>query len=174
MPFTPLHMGPGLAIKVVGGRYFSLMVFGFSQVAMDIEPLVRILRGDPLLHGMTHTYLGATFIALLSIGIGRPVCQHLLRYWKPDPRSGFLNWLRGNGNIPWPAAISGAVLGAYSHVLLDSIMHADMRPFAPWSATNAMLRFLSIETLHDFCVVSGALGAILIVLVFLTRTRRDE
>jgi hypothetical protein len=46
MPFTPFHMGPGLAVKAVFGRYFSLMVFGFSQVAIDIEPLVRIIRGD--------------------------------------------------------------------------------------------------------------------------------
>ena len=59
MPFTPFHMGPGLAIKAVSGRYLSLMVFGFSQVAMDIEPLVRMIRGDAVLHGFTHTYLGA-------------------------------------------------------------------------------------------------------------------
>ena len=37
MPFTPFHMGPGLAVKAVCGRYFSLVVFGFSQVAIDIN-----------------------------------------------------------------------------------------------------------------------------------------
>ncbi len=26
---------------------------------MDIEPLVRMVRGDNILHGVTHTYLGA-------------------------------------------------------------------------------------------------------------------
>lgn len=80
MPFTPLHMGPGLAVKAVCGRYFSLMVFGFSQVAMDIEPLVRIIRGDAVLHGFTHTCLGATLIAPVSIFVGRPVCQVLLNH----------------------------------------------------------------------------------------------
>ncbi|MDR0275331.1 MAG: hypothetical protein LBI48_08355 [Burkholderiaceae bacterium] len=50
MPFTPLHMGPGLAVKALLGRRFSLTVFGFSQIAMDIEPLARMIRGDTLLH----------------------------------------------------------------------------------------------------------------------------
>jgi hypothetical protein len=80
-------MGPGLVLKALAGRHFSLMVFGFSQVAIDIEPLVRIIRGDAVLHGFTHTYLGATLIALVSALVGRPVCQFLLRYWDPDPSS---------------------------------------------------------------------------------------
>src|SRR5215471_1105046 len=70
MPVTPFHMGPGVVIKAVGGRYFSLMVFGFSQVAMDVEPLVRMIRGDAVLHGFTHTYLGATLIGLVSAVAG--------------------------------------------------------------------------------------------------------
>jgi len=71
MPFTPFHMGPGLAVKAVTGRYFSLTVFGFCQVAIDIEPLVRMIRGDIVIHGFTHTYLGATLIAFVSVVAGR-------------------------------------------------------------------------------------------------------
>lgn len=66
MPFTPFHMGPGLAVKAVSGRRFSLMVFGFCQVAIDIEPLVRMLRGDIVIHGFTQTYLGATLVAFVG------------------------------------------------------------------------------------------------------------
>lgn len=91
MPFTPFHMGPGLAVKAESGRHFSLMVFGFSQVMIDIEPLVRIIRGDAMVHGFTHTYLGATLIAVLSVVVGRPVCQFFLNYWAPAPYSAFLN-----------------------------------------------------------------------------------
>ena len=75
MPVTPFHMGPGVAIKAVAGPYFSLMVFGFSQAAMDIESLVRIIRGDAVLHGLTHTYLGATLIGLASAVVGRPIAS---------------------------------------------------------------------------------------------------
>ena len=51
MPFTLLHMGPGLAVKGFGGRYFSVLVFGIAQVAMDIEPLIGIIRDADVLHG---------------------------------------------------------------------------------------------------------------------------
>ena len=44
MPFTPFHMGPALALKAVTGRHFSVLVFGIAQVAMDVEPLVGMLR----------------------------------------------------------------------------------------------------------------------------------
>jgi hypothetical protein len=124
-------MGPGLALKALTGRRFSLMVFGFSQVTIDIEPLVRFVRGDTELHGFTHTYLGATLIALVSVVVGRPVCQFLLKYWNPDPSSPFLNWLPTAKAIPWSAAIAGAFVGTYSHVFFDSIMHSDMQPLAP-------------------------------------------
>lgn len=55
MPFTPFHMGAGLALKAVAGRHFSVLTFGIAQVAMDIEPLVGMLRGAAVLHGPTHT-----------------------------------------------------------------------------------------------------------------------
>lgn len=172
MPFTPFHMGPGLAIKAVGGRHVSLMVFGFSQVAMDIEPLVRILRGDALVHGMTHTYLGATAIALVSLLLGRPICQRLLDRWSPPPASPFQRWLRGPKRISWPAAVAGAFIGTYSHVFLDGIMHADLRPFAPLSNANGLLNVVSIDTLHLGCLAAGSFGALLLIPLFLFSRKR--
>ena len=67
MPFTPFHLGPGAAFKAIGGKHFSFMVFGGTQVLMDIEPLVAILRGSPVLHGVTHTILGALVIGLVAV-----------------------------------------------------------------------------------------------------------
>ena len=169
MPFTPFHMGPALAVKAVCGRHFSLMVFGFSQIAIDIEPLVHIIRGDAVLHGFTHTYLGATLIALASVLVGRPVCQFLLKYWTPDPSSPFLNWLHGPKLLSWPAAIASAFVGTYSHVFLDSIMHFDMQPLAPFSDTNALLHVISVDSLHLVCVLGGVLGVLLSFAVFIIR-----
>jgi hypothetical protein len=161
MPFTPFHMGPGLAIKAVGGRHVSLLVFGFSQVAIDVEPLVRIIRGDAVLHGFTHTYLGATLVALLAAAIGRPVGRFLMSQWTPDPSSP-LHWLRDLEQVSWPASIAGAFVGTYSHVLLDSVMHADLRPLAPFAETSALLGIVSVGTLHLLCVFGGVLGALLL------------
>jgi hypothetical protein len=169
MPVTPFHLGPGVAIKAVLGRRVSLMVFAFSQVAMDVEPAAHMLRGDAVLHGFAHTYVGATLVAALSIVAGRPICQTLLRRWPPDPGSAFLTWLVGPARIPWPAAIVGAVLGTYSHVVLDSVMHADMRPLAPFAETNAMLGAMSAGALHLLCVAGGVLGAAALLLGFVLR-----
>lgn len=171
MPFTPFHMGPGLAIKALSGRHFSLMVFGFSQVAIDIEPLVRIIRGDALLHGLTHTYVGASLIALVSVIVGRPVCQFFLSHWSPDRSSAFWTWLRGPRVISWPAAITGAFAGTYSHVFLDSIMHSDMQPLAPLSEARGLLHVISVGGLHLLCVLGGVLGALLMLAVFLVGRR---
>jgi membrane-bound metal-dependent hydrolase YbcI (DUF457 family) len=155
----------------LSGRHFSLMVFGFSQVAMDIEPLVRIIRGDALLHGFTHTYAGASLIALVSVAVGRPVCQFFLNYWIAGRDAAFLSWLRGPKLISWPAALAGAFVGTYGHVLLDSIMHSDMRPLAPLSDANGLLHVISVEGLHLLCLLGGILGFMLMLVLLLIGRR---
>ncbi len=60
MPFTPLHMGPGLLIKAALQGSFSLMVFGWAQILMDLQPLFVMWSGAGRLHGFYHTYFGAT------------------------------------------------------------------------------------------------------------------
>ena len=174
MPFTPFHMGPGLLIKSVIREHFSLMVFGFSQVAIDIEVLFHMVRRDQTVHGFNHTYVGATLIAVISILIGRPVCQFLLNRWIPSIDATFENWLKGPKKISWAAAISGSLLGAYSHVFLDSIMHFDVRPLMPWSKDNAFLGFVSVQSLHIYCIVSGFLGAIVLLSLFYFRRSRTK
>jgi hypothetical protein len=171
MPFTPFHMGPGLLIKSVLLRHFSLMVFGFSQVAMDIETLIRILRGDAILHGFTHTYLGATVIALISFLIGRPICQWFLNLRESDPNFPFVEWLFEPRVISKSSAIVGAGVGTYSHVLLDSVMHFDVRPFAPWIETNPLIEVISVRMLHLVCITSGMLGGILLLVSYFLRKR---
>ena len=79
MPFTPFRMGPGLAIKAAGGRYFSVLAFGIAQVAMDIEPLSGMIRGADVLHGWSHSYVGATAIGLLVLLLAPPLCRPILR-----------------------------------------------------------------------------------------------
>src|SRR5690349_309058 len=136
MPFTPFHMGPGLGLKAIAGRHFSLTVFGLSQIAIDIEPLVHIMPGHPFHHGYTHAHLGATLLALVCAGLGGPLCEALLSRLTLDPRSTLLAWLFRERTISWPAALSGAFVGTYSHVLLDSLMHYDMHPLAPFYRGN--------------------------------------
>lgn len=158
MPFTPLHLGPGLAIKALAGRHFSLLTFGVAQVAMDIEPLVGLMNGADRLHGITHTYLAALMIAVVVAVIAPTLCRPLLRRWNRE-----LVFYRWEGLVTSEvftpvAVIAGAFVGTLSHVLLDSLMHADLTPFAPWSDANGLLGLMSIPAVHQGCMVAGLFG----------------
>jgi hypothetical protein len=158
MPFTPFHLGPGCAVKVLASGRFSLTVFGFANVAMDVESLVYLLRGEGVRHGAGHTLLGATLIGGISALAGRPLCQRLLDLWVPAPRDHFLCWLRGPRVLTWRSAVVAAFLGTYSHVLLDSMIHADVRPFAPFDERNPLLGLVPFGAMHLLCVGVGVLG----------------
>ena len=148
MPFTPLHMGPGLLIKSALRGGFSLLVFGWAQIVMDIQPLLVMLTGKGELHGITHTWLGATVLALLAAPSGKYLGAFGLRLIRHPE---FLP-------IGWGAAFVSAFIGTWSHVLLDAIMHADLIPGWPMGGGNALHGWISMEALHVVCLVSAALG----------------
>ena len=150
MPFTPLHMGPGLTIKAVLQKKFSLMVFGWSQIVIDLQPLVVMLTGRGELHGFSHTLLGATLIGLLCGASGKPLGEWGLRLLR-EPR---------HLPIPWGVSFGSAFIGTYSHILIDSVMHADVFPFAPLSQSSPLHALISIETLHVVCLVTAVLGGL--------------
>lgn len=66
MPFTPYHVGPGIAVKAVFQKKFSLLVFAWAQIVMDLQPLVVILTGRGRRHGFTHTLVGAAALGALA------------------------------------------------------------------------------------------------------------
>jgi hypothetical protein len=157
MPFTPFHMGPAALLKAALAQRFSIMVFGVSQVLIDIEPLVRIIRNDAILHGPTHTVVGALAIAPVAAVIGRTAGNPVLDLLRSDPDSGFTQWSIGP-RITWAVAGVSAFIGTLSHVALDSIMHEDMHPLWPFAGPNPLLAFVSISALHVFCLVAGLVG----------------
>jgi hypothetical protein len=169
MPFTPFHFGPGAALKAALGRRFSFAVFAFSQVLIDLEPGIRMLADAEPLHPHAHTYLGATAVALVSALFGKPACEWALRAWNARLSPAQARWLAVEPVIGAHAAWSGAIIGAYSHIVLDSIMHADLRPLAPFAGSNRLLHVISIEDLHLLCVALGAIG---LGVLFVLRWRR--
>lgn len=160
MPFTPFHMGPALAVKALAGERFSILMFGLAQVAIDVEPGLGLVLGWDILHGWTHTYAGATAIGALVLVAARPLAQRLLDAWNGQLRIHGAPRLAGDTRVGWGPAAAGAFLGTYSHVALDSFMHADMRPLAPFADSNGLLGQVSISTLHAGCVAAGLLGAL--------------
>jgi len=160
MPFTPFHMGAGAGLKALAGRRFSLLMFGFAQVAMDLEPLVRMFRGDEHVHGFTHSYVGATVIGAGVLLLGKPLAHRLNEIWRREvTREGFA-WLAESGRLGWGGAAAGAFMGTMSHVALDSLMHTDIRPLAPFSQSNGLLGAIPQGELHAACIIVGAVGVI--------------
>lgn len=152
MPFTPFHMGPGIAIKALLRGSFSLMVFGWAQIVMDIQPLLVMIGGSGHLHGFSHTYAGATLLGAFAALSGKYLGEIGLFVLGIDPQRAV--------NIAWWVALASAFIGTYSHVLLDSIMHADVEPFYPFSAANGLLGIVSLAALHKVCLYSAAVGGV--------------
>lgn len=149
VPFTPFHLGIGAAAKATFGDRFSFMVFGGSQVIMDLEPGFKMLTGATSLHGPSHTMLGALGVGALAALTGKPISELVLRR------------LRFPGHeISWSASVFAAFLGTFSHIAFDAIMHADMHPWLPIGSGNALLGMLSMGALHGFCLAAGIIGAI--------------
>lgn len=165
MPFTPFHMGPGILVKALLHGGFSLMVFGWAQILIDIQPLIVLLRGEGHLHGFSHSWLGAALIAPVAAVSGKPLSEYGLRVLGLSSADAPIR-------IAWWVAWASAFIGTFSHVLLDAIMHADMQPLYPLSERNALLGLLDVAGLHWFCVGSGVVGAILYFGISYAR-RRD-
>lgn len=152
MPFTPLHFGPALAFHAADPRHISFLAFCATNVVIDLEALYNLGFGRHPVHAFLHTYVGATIVAftvILGFAALRKMAQHLpnIFAWK---------------DLNLAQVITGAALGVYSHVILDSIMHSDIQPFAPWTSSNHLYRFVSISALHWFCLATGALGLIIL------------
>ena len=172
MPITPVHMGAALAAKAVAQRYFSFLVFGITQVAIDAEAAFYLVTDDPPYHRFLHTYLGATIVALLAVVIGRPLLAYALRSWNRLVRADRESILWVEPRVPLVAAASGALSGGYSHVLLDSFLYSDMHPIAPLSDSNAALNVFSTLEVYAVCIALGLLGGAAIVAEWLFRRFR--
>jgi hypothetical protein len=165
MPFTPYHMGPGILIKALLQGSFSLLVFGWTQVLIDLQPLIVMITRRGTVHGFSHTYLGATLIALVAAVTGKYLVRvGLLLLDREEVRK---------IHIGWSVALVSAFIGSYSHVFLDSIMHRDMAPMSPLSNSNRLLGIIAVSALHHACVYSALAGTFLYLAIRHVRVRRS-
>lgn len=159
LPFTPFHMGAGLVVKPGMDRNFSVISFGIAQVAMDVEPGIGMLTGAAVLHGPSHTVLGALVIACLVMLVAPWVCNLLLRRWNKEvTHYGWTWWVQAE-TPPKKAVVLGAFFGTLSHVALDSLMHDDIQPLLPFSGSNPLLGLVTYDAVYQACVVASVLGA---------------
>ena len=165
MPFTPFHMGAALFVKPALNRYFSVITFGIAQITMDIEPGVGMLTGAEALHGPSHTIFGALIVACLLTLIAPRVCSFLLNKWNKEVIYYNFPWLAEPASASRKAVIFGAFFGTLSHVFLDSLMHHDMEPLAPFSQVNPLIGLIAHDSVYKLTALAGGFGAVSWVLL---------
>lgn len=164
MPLTPFHLGPGLLFKAVFRGAFSLMVFGWATVLIDLEPLIALTTGWGEVHGWSHTWVGAIAIGAVATVSGKPLADLALRLVARDSATRL--------HVRWWVAAASAYVGTLSHILLDGLMHSDMHPFAPWSDAQPWLGAISVSQVYLLCVVTGAIGAVAWLAALAWKSRR--
>ena len=159
MPFTPYHFGPGLALHAAAPRRVDLASFCAANVLTDVEPLVHIFARQHPVHGFFHGFAGATITAAVT-----SAAFLAARSWRPD-------LFRWQAPGPWPVVL-GAVLGTWSHVLLDGVMHSNVHPFNPFSDARPFYQPGSGGIVEVGCVAAGIAGVLGLALRRYYRTRR--
>lgn len=160
MPVTPFHIVAAAPIKAFAPRKFSWMVFALTNILIDLEPITCYLITLEPRHLFFHTVIGATLVAVFAATIGKVWCEKAMELWNEEDQMG--SWTISDTFIPKQSAWIGALLGAWTHLLLDSFMHDDITPLSPFSMANPLLGKIDILTLHITCIIFGIIGAVII------------
>lgn len=158
MPFTPFHFGPGLLVKAAVPRGFWFTSFVLANVLIDCEVLYYMRLGEPPLHRYLHTYVAGVGLGVLSgvvMSAALVAVSSMVpgRWWQKSVAVG------AGRRIVIPSIIAG-VIGGVSHVLLDSLLYAEMHPYWPLAAGNDLAGIVSSEAVYGFCALTGLAGAV--------------
>jgi membrane-bound metal-dependent hydrolase YbcI (DUF457 family) len=154
MPITPFHFGPGAAIHAIAPKHVSFLAFCIANVLIDVEPLYYMLSDQYPIHRFFHTYIGATVVAATTVVVFAVLRWFASRWWLPN----LFRWQA----LTFLAVTLGAAAGTYSHIFLDSLMHHDITPLAPFSNANPLVQTVSMSVLHWSCLASGVAGLCLL------------
>lgn len=157
VPITPFHFGPGLLVKGVAARGFSWTAFVASNIAIDFESLYYLGRNEWPVHRKLHTFLGAGLVGI-AVAVALIGAAALL----PGRRTGSASPVM-RAEVSSMGIVSGAMVGALSHPVLDGIMHSDIEPFQPWTAANPLHAIVGLGALHLSCLLSGVVGFVLLL-----------
>jgi len=96
-----------------------------GSIAPDIQPFIIIFFNLPgALHGPPlHTFIGSTILLALPL----TALVFILR----KPIQIITSPLKLKQNATIPTILIGALIGVYSHILLDAILYTDIQPFYP-------------------------------------------
>lgn len=158
MPFTPFHMGAGVIAKSIAPRYISIQAFALSQIAMDIEPAIGMAKGSDVLHGWTHTFGGSLFVVFVATLLWKLIEDRRLYRWTLPA-------------LDWKVLCATMLIGAWSHVVLDALIHRDMTVVRE---LMGLTLFFSHGFVEMLMVIFAVLGAVTLALRWGVQGTRSE
>jgi len=153
MPFTPFHLGPASGFGFPLRKYLHVPTFLVANILVDVEPLLILsLRLNSPLHGYLHTFVVASILGLV-LGCMMFLLERILRPL-------YTTLLMESNAIPkLKSFIVAGVTGTSLHVLLDSPLYDDIRPFFPLSV-NPLYNPASSSEVYSLCMWMGLLGVV--------------
>lgn len=154
MPFTPFHLGPGLLFGLLLLNYIDFPTFMLANVIVDVEPfLVLYFDLQYPLHGFLHSFLGGTLVAFLLATVMsrmRNVFSPLMSFFRLEQKSSF------------KSILSASLFGIYLHIILDSRLYSDIRPFYPFDFNPLLSHrmFTGLE-IYGLCIMSFIGGGVI-------------
>lgn len=149
MPFTPFHWGPALLVGLLLLKFLDLPSLLISSVIPDLEHvLILVFPLHLSRHGFFHSYLGASILAVVAI---------MTVYASMDWLSKVMLMIGLRQNSSFKKILSTSILGAYSHIFLDSLLYDEMKPFFPLEdnpfiqIASSQLRYAAV---YGFCGLS--------------------
>ncbi len=164
MPFTPFHFGPGLLFGLLLLSYIDFPTFLLANVIVDIEPiLVLSLKLNYPLHGILHSFLGGTifsFLLAMVMNRMRNILSPLMSYFKLDQTPSL------------KSILSASFSGIYLHIILDSFLYSDIRPYYPFDFNPLLQYDMFGFMVYGFCILSF-IGAVAIYAIKLVYRRKS-
>ncbi len=142
MPLTPFHWS-AVVFGLVFFEIFYIPALVVSSVIVDTEPFYYMFvnpQPDGMLHGIEHTYLAATLVGIAA--------AWLLTKMRSKIDKLMAQLKLGQAKISSKQIYFSSVFAAYSHVFLDSLMHAYLRPFWPITDYNPFLGVININWIY--------------------------
>ena len=150
MPLTPFHLGPALLLGALWHRRLDVPTLLVGSVIVDFRAALVVF--GPLagpVHGIFTTFFGGTAVALALAGAVRtlPLTVHA-----------YLAYGRLAQTNHTAEVVAGALVGVYSHVVLDSLLYPDAQPFFPAEVNPLLLDGVKYIPVYSGCIVAGCLG----------------
>ncbi|MBN1795305.1 MAG: hypothetical protein JW804_01400 [Sedimentisphaerales bacterium] len=172
MPFTPYHFGPNGFVGLVFKKWLDLPALLLANVIIDIEVLFRSHRvSGPLTHwNLPHQVFH--FHTLLIGGLVGALLGFVLYPWK-----GLLGKIMSLVRLPYKPTllkmVLSGILGAWLHVIIDSIYHRDVEMFWPDTKLRPLWNKLT-QTQVKYLCIAFALAATLVYIFHLAKELRKK